>query len=398
MPRDVIYLDHAATTPVAPVVVEAMLPYFSAAFGNASSRSHPAGWAAAEAVERARAALAGLVGAPDPTRLYFTSGSTEAVNLAVLGTARRYAGRGRHVVTARTEHSAVLGACAALEREGFAVTYLDPDADGRVPAARLRAALRPDTTLAALMWANNETGVLQDVAAYAASCRDAGVVYFCDATQAVGKVPVDVAALGIDALALSAHKFYGPQGVGALYVADRAGLAAPRPLLHGGGQEAGLRPGTLNVPGIVGLGAAAALATAEMHDNARRLGRLRDGFETRLTAALDAVYVNGADAPRLPHVSNVTIRFAEAEALLSRLQRRVAVSTGSACASATLDPSHVLLAMGLDREDARGALRVSLGRDTVPEHVADATEAIVAAAGAVRAESPLYELYLDGAL
>lgn len=394
---DRIYLDHAATTPVAEEVLAAMLPYFRERPGNAHSRSHAAGWTAAQAVDAARGRLAGLLRC-GPEELTFTSGSTEAIYLAILGVARRYASRGRHVVTTATEHSAVLAACALLEAEGYGVTYVAPDPRGLVAPEAIAAAIGGETTLCAVLWGNNETGVLQDVAAIGEACRARDVLLFADATQVVGKLPCHPREVGVDLLALSAHKFYGPKGVGALYASAADPRVALAPLVTGGGQEAGLRGGTLNVPGIVGLGAAAALAQAEMDAEARRLGFLRDGLEARLAAALPQVIVNGAAAARLPHISNVSFRFTEAEALLSRLHRRLAVSTGSACSSADLEPSHVLTAMGLDREDARAAVRVSLGRDTTPAEVDTAVRLLTQTVPALRAESPLWELHEAGVL
>lgn len=392
-----IYLDYAATTPVAPPVLKAMLPYFGQAFGNPSSRSHGFGWVAAQAVDTAREQLARLL-AVEPGELTFTSGSTEAVNLALKGIARRYRQRGRHVVTAQTEHRAVLDVCAHLETRGYEVTYLAPGASGAIEPDDVRAALRDDTTLVALMWANNETGVLLDVAAVGDLCRERGVLFFSDATQAVGKVATAPRSLGVHALALSGHKFYGPKGAGALWVSGADPRVAVAGQQHGGGHEGGLRSGTLNVPGIVGLGAAAALAERELADAGRRLRTLRDGLERRLTAALPQVLVNGGSAPRLPHVSNLAFRFTEAEALLSTFQRRLALSTGSACSSADLEPSHVLRAMGLDDEDAKASVRVSLGRDTAPRDVDLAADYLRRGVEQLRAASPAWELHLDGVL
>ena len=395
--QDRIYLDYAATTPVAEEVLAAMLPYFRERPGNAHSRSHAAGWTAAQAVDQARGQLAALLSC-DREELTFTSGSTEAIYLALLGVARRYASRGRHVVTTATEHSAVLAACGVLEAEGFEVTYVAPDARGLVAPEAVAAVLREDTTLCAVLWGNNETGVLQDMHAISASCRARDVLLFADATQVVGKVPCHPRTSGVDLLAVSAHKFYGPKGVGALYVRGEGTRVALSALISGGGQESGLRGGTLNVPGIVGLGAAAVLAEAEMERQAARLRALRDGLEDALTTTLPQVIVNGAGAPRLPHIANLSFRFTEAEALLSKLQRRLSVSTGSACSSADLEPSHVLTAMGLDREDARAAVRISLGRDTTADEVDTAVRLLTTAVPKLRAESPLWELYEAGVL
>ena len=392
-----IYLDHASTTPVAEEVLAALLPYFRDRPGNAHSRSHAAGWTAAQAVDAARGQVADLL-ACRPEELTFTSGSTEAIYLALRGVAHRYARRGRHLVTTTVEHSAVLAACEGLAAEGFEVTYVPPDTDGVVSRAAIAAALRPDTTLCAVLWGSNETGVLQDVAEIGAACRANGTLLFADATQVVGKIECHPREVGVDLLALSGHKFYGPKGVGALYVSADDPRVALRPLVGGGGQEGGLRGGTLNVPGIVGLGAAAVLAKAEMAAVGQRLRALRDGLERRLVGALPEVLVNGAGAPRLPHITNVSFRFTEAEALLSKLQRRLSVSTGSACASADLEPSHVLLEMGLSREDAKAAIRLSLGRDTSAADVDAAADLLAEAVPALRAESPLWELHEAGVL
>ncbi len=392
-----IYLDHASTTPVAETVLAAMLPYFREQFGNAHSRSHAMGWGAAAAVETARAQLADLLSCL-PEELTFTSGSTEGIYLAIKGVARRYRFKGAHIVTTATEHSAVLAACADLERDGYDVTYLSPSTDGLIGGAQVREALRADTLLCAVLWANNETGVLQDMSSIAAACRERGVLCFADATQVVGKLTCHPRAVGIDLLALSAHKFYGPKGVGALYTSNHSPRVALTPPTGGGGQEGGLRGGTLNVPAIVGLGAAAVLAKAEMEHQAVRLSGLRDGFERDLRSALPEVLFNGAGAPRLPHISNVSFRFTEAEALLSSLHRRLAVSTGSACASVSLEPSHVLLGMGLSPEDARAAVRISLGRETTTREVDTAVDLFTQAVPRLRGESPLWELYRAGVL
>ncbi len=373
-----------------------MLPYFREVPGNAASRSHAFGWEAGQAVATARERLAGLLHV-EADELTFTSGATEAINLALKGVAYRYIGKGRHLVTIETEHPAVLDTCGYLETQGFEVSYLGVDESGLVDPDALRASLRPDTTLCAVMWANNETGVIQDMSAIGTICREAGTLLFSDATQAAGKISVDPRAVGVSVLACSGHKFYGPKGVGALWVSGRAPRVRLTEQQHGGGHEGGHRSGTLNVPGIVGMGAAAVLAQAEMKAVGERLRGWRDRLEAVL-ASVPAVRINGAAAPRLPHISNLTLRFTEAEALLSTFQRRLALSTGSACASADLEPSHVLLAMGLDREDAKASVRLSLGRETTVEHLELASELLVRGVEKLRAESPIWELFLDGAL
>ena len=395
--KGVLYLDHAATTPLAPEVLEAMLPYFTEHFGNASSRAHGYGSEAARGVERGAEQLAGLMDV-DPDELVFTSGSTEAINLALKGVMERFGRHRRHLVTAATEHSAVLEACADLERRGYEVTTLPVDASGRVALADLAAAITPHTALCCLMHGNNETGVLHDTAALAAHCRTRGVVYVADTTQAVGRVPVHPRTLGVDVAVCSAHKLYGPKGVGALYVARDSPAAQFLPQVHGGGQQGGRRAGTLNVAGIVGLGAAAARAQARMRAESSRLVELRDAFERHLLDTCAPAHVNGAQAPRLPHISNLTLPYLDAQVLLSRVRNRLAISTGSACANAQLAPSHVLLAMGLSEAEARASIRVSFGESSTTANALDAAEAIAEAVAQVRAESPLWELHRDGLL
>ncbi len=390
-----IYLDHASTTPVAPEVLEAMLPYFTQRFGNASSRSHAYGWETEQAVKDAAAALADLLDV-DPVGLTFTSGSTEAINLAIKGIAQNYDPEACHLITSSTEHAAVLDTHEALERLGYEVTYLEPDSDGIFSIEKLEKAILPHTRLVSILWANNETGVLQDIQAMGKLCQRREVLFFVDGTQTVGKIRCQPRAAGIDLLALSAHKFYGPKGVGALWHSLENPRAALQPQMLGGGHQAGLRSGTLNVPGIVGLGACASLANSEMKENEERLTSLRNLLEGELSNRIEQVLINGAGAKRLPHISNMSFRFIEAEALLSTFQRRVAVSTGSACSSIDLEPSHVLLSMGLSREDAKASIRVSLGRDTSQEDIFTAVELIDEGVRQLRAESPTWELFQDG--
>lgn len=380
-----LYLDHLATTPVDPRVLEAMLPCFGQRFGNPASRTHAYGWEAERALERARRQVADLIGAR-PAEIVFTSGATEAIDLALWGAALGHPARGRHVVTTKVEHEAVLATCRDLEEEGFEVTYLDPEPSGRVDPAAVRAALREDTLLVAVIWANNELGTLAPVREIAAACRERGALFFSDATQAVGKVPVDVEADGIDLLCLSGHKLYGPKGIGALYVRSRQPRVRLIPRRHGGGQERGLRPGTPNVPGAVGLGEACVLAGERLSGDALRLATLRDRFEARVGAALDGVVVHAARVERLPHASNLSFRGIDAEALIQALDG-LAVSSGAACASARHEPSHVLLACGVGDELARSSLRLGLGRSTEVAHVDLAAERVIAAVRRLRAES-----------
>jgi cysteine desulfurase len=377
-----VYLDYNATTPVAEAARERMKPYLRERFGNPSSGGHAFGWMAEEAVELARGEVASLLDVEEEPAeaLTFTSGATEALNLAIKGVARAYRSKGRHLVTCQTEHKAVLGTCEALEERGWDVTYLPVGADGRVDPARFANALTDETVLATVMRANNETGVLQPVEALAETARAAGVLFLTDATQAVGKIPFDASA--VDLAVASAHKFYGPKGAGVLY---RRRRRRPRvrlePLIHGGGQEEGLRGGTLNAPALAGMGAAAALA--EEHRDAERLGRLRDRFEEHLRGALPGVQINGAGTERLPQTASVTFGGVRAEHLESEL-RGLAVSTGSACSTGTQAPSHVLKAMGLSDAEARATLRFSLGRPTTEEEIQFAAERVTEAVRELR--------------
>ena len=362
-----IYLDYAATTPVDDAVAAAMAGYLGrdGVYANASSLMHEPGRRAAAAVDAARSALAGLLGA-QPAELVFTSGATEADNLAILGAARHFADRGRHLVTTRIEHKAVLDAARRLEREGFEVTWLEPDGEGRIDPAAVAAALRDDTLLTSVMWVNNETGVVNDVEAIGRACRERGVLLHVDAAQAVGKLPVDLASLPVDFLALTAHKFYGPKGIGALYVADRPGVQL-QPLFYGGGQERGLRPGTLPVHQIVGLGAAAARAQEELAAERGRLSTLRQRLTAGLTAVAD-VLVNGAGAERIPGIVNVSVAGVDGESLFASLEP-LAVASGSACNTTSGEPSYVLRALGRDDRLAGASVRFSLGRYTTEEEI-----------------------------
>jgi cysteine desulfurase len=381
-----VYMDCHATTPVDPRVLEAMLPYFTTEFGNAASKSHAFGWRAEEAVEGARAEVARLVGAT-ARELVFTSGATESDNLALKGVARFHRARGRHLVSCRTEHKAVLDSLRALEREGFEVTLLEVDRDGRLDPERLRAALRPDTVLASVMHANNETGVVQPVEELARITRAAGVLFHCDAAQSVGRIPFDVEALGVDLASLSAHKMYGPKGVGALYVRRRPVRVRLSAEMDGGGHERGHRSGTLNVPGIVGFGKAAELCRAEGAGEAERVLALRERLRGGLLAGVDRVSVNGSLAHRLPGNLNVSFEGIEGEALMMAV-REVAVSAGSACTSASLEPSHVLRAMGVPDHLAHASIRFGLGRFNTAEEVDHAVRLFVAQVRRLRELAP----------
>jgi cysteine desulfurase len=378
-----VYLDYNATTPVAEAALRRMQPYLRERFGNPSSGGHAFGWMAEEAVELAREEVAALLGVEErpAEALTFTSGATEALNLAIKGVARAYQAKGRHVVTCRTEHKAVLGACRALEARGGDVTYLPVEENGRVDPARFAEALTGETVLAAVMLANNETGVLQPIEELAEIAREAGVLFLTDATQAVGKIPVE--AERADLLVASAHKFYGPKGAGVLYRSRQRPRVRLEPLIHGGGQEGGLRGGTLNVPALAGMGAAAELAQEHRSEDAARLEALRDRFEKHLKAEIPDVRINGAGTERLPQTANVTFPGVRAETLESEL-RDLAVSTGSACSTGSKAPSHVLKAMGLTDAEARATLRFSLGRPTTEEEVQFAAERVTEAVGELR--------------
>jgi cysteine desulfurase len=381
-PQRPIYLDHHATTPVDPRVLEAMLPYFGQEFGNASSSGHVYGWHAEAAVEVARAKLATALGAADPREIVFTSGTTESDNLALKGVARAGRGRRDHIVTTAVEHPAVLDACQALARDGFEVTMLPVDADGLVDPDCVKAAIGERTVLVSVMAANSEVGVLQPLAEIGRLCRERDVLFHTDAAQAVGKISIDVEEMGIDLLSFCAHKLYGPKGVGALYVRSRRPRIRLEPLIHGGGHERGLRSGTLPVPLVVGFAEAVTLCLAERDAEAERLTGLRRRLWERFVAELDDVQLNGHSQKRLPGNLNVSFGGIVADNLLSALSG-VALSTGSACSSASPEPSHVLTALGLSDAKLRGAIRFGLGRGNTPEEIESAADQVVAA---VRAE------------
>jgi cysteine desulfurase len=362
-----IYLDYNSTTPCDPRVVEAMLPYFSQKFGNAASRSHSFGWEGEEAVDAAREQVARLIGA-EPKEIVFTSGATEGDNLALKGVFEAYVSKGNHIITVATEHKAVLDSGHHIERLGGEVTWLPVDEEGLIDPAALEAAIRPATVLLAVMYANNEIGVIQPIREISVIARRHGVLFFSDATQAVGKVPVDVNVDGIDLLTLSAHKLYGPKGIGALHVRRRNPRVRLTAQMDGGGHERGMRSGTLNVPAIVGLGKACELCLTEMEADAVRIGELRDRLERGLLA-IEGSRVNGSRRHRLPHTTNISFRGVDGEALLAALGKDIALSSGSACTSASMEPSYVLKALGLDDDLAHSSLRLGLGRWTTAEEV-----------------------------
>ena len=389
-----IYLDHSATTPCDPRVVEAMIPYFTESFGNAASRNHPFGWQAEEAVDYAREQVAKLIGA-DPKEIIFTSGATEADNLGIKGIFEMYASKGNHIITCNIEHKAVLDTCKHLEKEGAEVTYLQVKPDGLIDLAELEAAIKPNTILIAIMYGNNELGTVMPMREIGAIARKHGVLTFTDATQVVGKIPVDVNKDNIDLLAMTAHKMYGPKGVGALYVRRKNPRVKVTAQMDGGGHERGMRSGTLNVPGIVGFGKAAELCIQEMEQDAKRLSVLRDKLENALLS-LEEAYVNGSKEHRLPHVTNISFKYVEGEGLMMGFNKDIALSSGSACTSASLEPSYVLKALGLGDDLAHSSLRFGLGRYTTEEQIDYTIQQVSNTVLKLREMSPLWEMYKEG--
>jgi cysteine desulfurase len=389
-----IYLDNNSTTRVDPRVVEAMLPYFTEVYGNAASRSHPFGWSAEDAVENARNQVARVFGA-DPKEIIFTSGATESNNLAIKGIAEMYADKGDHIITAVTEHKAVLDACKHLEKDGKKVTYLEVKPDGMIDLEELRNAITDKTILVSIMTANNEIGVVQPMAEIGKICRERGVLLHSDAVQAYGKIPMDVNAMNIDLASITAHKIYGPKGIGVLYVRRRNPRVRLTAQMDGGGHERGFRSGTLNVPGIVGFGKAAELMQQEMEDESKRLTTLRERMLTGLKDAIDEAYVNGSLEHRLPGNLNVSFNYVEGESLLMGL-KDVALSSGSACTSASLEPSYVLKALGVGDELAHSSLRFGLGRFTTEEEVDYVVRRVIHEVSRLREMSPLWELAQEG--
>ncbi len=385
-----IYMDNHATTPVDPRVVAAMLPYFTEKFGNASSRNHIFGWESEAAVDKAREQLARLIHAQSPKEIVFTSGATESDNLAIKGIADAYFRQGNHIVTCVTEHKAVLDSCKTLERRGYSVSYLPVGADGFVDCQRVRDALTDKTIMISIMTANNEIGTLQPVEQIGRIAKERGILFHTDATQAVGKMPVDVEKIGADLLSFSAHKMYGPKGVGALYVRSKKPPINLTPIIDGGGHERGMRSGTLNVPGIVGFGTACEIAGREMVAEAERLVALREQLKNGILSELTEVYVNGHKTKRLPGNLNMSFAYVEGESLLMAL-KDIAVSTGSACTSASLEPSYVLRAIGLDDELAHTSIRFGLGRFNTAEEVAYTVDRVVQEVRRLRKISPLYK-------
>lgn len=390
-----IYLDNNSTTPCDPRVVKAMVPYFSDYFGNAASRSHPFGWQAEEGVDYAREQIAKLIHV-DPKEVIFTSGATEADNLALKGAFEMYSRKGNHIITLQTEHKAVLDSCKKLEKMGADITYLSVQGDGLVDLAELEAAITDKTIMISVMWANNETGVIQPMKEIGELCAKHGILFMSDATQAVGKINVDPKAVGVHLMAFSAHKMYGPKGVGALFVNRKNPRVKVTAQIDGGGHERGMRSGTLNVPGIVGFGTAAELARLEMDQDAARLSKLRDKLEKALVERLEEVYINGNVEHRMPHVTNISFKHVEGEGLMMTFNQNIAVSSGSACTSASLEPSYVLIALGLGDDLAHSSIRFSLGRFTTEEEIDTAIDALSNGVNHMRDLSPIWEMYKEG--
>ena len=387
-----IYLDYSATTPVDPRVAQKMIPFLTEQFGNPASRSHAFGWEAEKAVEEARAHVAALLNA-DPKEIIWTSGATEGNNLAIKGAANFYKGKGKHIVTMKTEHKAVLDTVRELERQGFEATYLDPEQDGLLDLEKFKAALRPDTVLVSVMMVNNEIGVIQPIAEIGEICRAKGIIFHCDAVQAAGKIPVDLQKLKVDLLTVTAHKVYGPKGIGALYVRRKPRVRI-EPQIHGGGHERGLRSGTLPTHQIVGMGEAFRIAKLEMAAESERIRALRD----RLLAGfkdMEEVYVNGDMERRIPGNLNISFNFVEGESLIMGI-KDVAVSSGSACTSASLEPSYVLRSLGRSDELAHSSIRFTIGRFTTEEEIDYAVKLLRAKIGKLRELSPLWEMYKEG--
>jgi len=389
-----IYMDYHATTPVDPRVLEAMLPYFNERFGNSASRNHAFGWTAEEAVENARAQIARLINAT-PKEIIFTSGATESNNLALKGAAEMYREKGNHIITQVTEHKAVLDTCKRLEKYGYEVTYLPVGKDGRVNPEDVRKAITPKTIIISIMYANNEIGVVQPIAEIGKIAKEKGVLLHSDGVQAIGKIPVDVQADNIDMLSMTAHKIYGPKGVGALYVRRRNPRVQLSSILDGGGHERGMRSGTLNVPGIVGFGKACEICMNEMATESARMIALRDRLRKGLEAKLDEVYINGTMEHHLPNNLNMSFAFVEGESLLMGIND-IAVSSGSACTSATLEPSYVLKALGVGEDLAHTSIRFGLGRFNTEEEVDYVVNRMYEVVSRLRELSPLYEMAKEG--
>jgi cysteine desulfurase len=388
-------MDYQATTPMDPRVLEAMLPYFTQNFGNAASRNHPFGWKAEEAVEKAREQVAALIGA-NAKEIVFTSGATESDNLAVKGVAHFYREKGNHIITTNIEHKAVLDTCKQLELEGFEITYLPVGKDGLITAAQVEAAITDKTILVSVMHVNNEVGTIQPMAAIGKLCKSRGVLFHTDATQGVGKLEFDVEAMGIDLASFTAHKMYGPKGVGALYVRRKSPRVRISAEIHGGGHERGFRSGTLNVPGIVGFGEACEICRLEWRKDYDHATRLGDRLLARLRSELDELHINGSEISRMPYNLNISFAYVEGESLLMGINDEIAVSSGSACTSASLEPSYVLRALGVGEDLAHTSIRFGIGRFTTEDEVDYVADKVIAVVKRLREMSPLYEMAKEG--
>ncbi len=391
-----IFMDSQSTTPVDPRVLEAMIPYFTEKFGHPASRNHPFGWEAEGGVDKAREQIARLIGARDPKEVVFTSGGTEAINLALKGVAEMYREKGNHIVTTTIEQRATLDVCKRLERQGFEVTYVPVGRDGLVDVETVCAALTPKTILVSVMFANNEIGTIQPIAELGKLAKEKGILFHTDATQAVGKIPVDVEAMGVDLLSATAHMLYGPKGVGALYVRRKNPRVRLAPMVDGGGHERGMRSGTVPVPLAVGFGKAAEIAREEMAEESKRLAALRDRLQEQILSKVDEAYVNGHPTLRLPHNLNISFAYVEGESVLMGLNREAALASGSACTSATLEPSYVISALGVDSELAHSSIRFGLHRFSTEEEVDYVGNRTVEVVHRLREMSPLYELAKEG--
>lgn len=391
-----IFMDSQSTTPVDPRVLEAMIPYFTEKFGHPASRNHPFGWEAEGGVDRAREQIAKLIGARDPKEVVFTSGGTEAINLALKGVAEMYREKGNHIVTTTIEQRATLDVCKRLERQGFEVTYVPVGRDGLVDVEAVRAALTDKTILISIMFANNEIGTIQPVAELGKLAKEKGIIFHTDATQAVGKIPVDVETMSIDLLSVTAHMLYGPKGVGALYVRRKNPRVRLAPMLDGGGHERGMRSGTVPVPLVVGFGKAAEICRQVMGEESKRLAALRDRLQEQIVSKVDEAYVNGHATRRLPHNLNISFAYVEGESVLMGLNREAALASGSACTSATLEPSYVISALGVDSELAHSSIRFGLHRFSTEEEVDFVAQKTIEVIHRLREMSPLYELAKEG--
>jgi len=391
-----IFMDSQSTTPVDPRVLEVMIPYFTEKFGHPASRNHPFGWEAEGGVDRAREQIAKLIGARDPKEVVFTSGGTEAINLALKGVAEMYREKGNHIVTTTIEQRATLDVCKRLERQGFEVTYVPVGRDGLVDVEAVRAALTDKTILLSIMFANNEIGTIQPVAELGKLAKQKGIIFHTDATQAVGKIPVDVEAMGVDLLSATAHMLYGPKGVGALYVRRKNPRVRLAPMVDGGGHERGMRSGTVPVPLVVGFGKAAEICREVMGEESKRLAALRDRLQEQILSKVDEAYVNGHPTRRLPHNLNISFAYVEGESVLMGLNREAALASGSACTSATLEPSYVISALGVDSELAHSSIRFGLHRFSTEEEVDFVAQKTIEVIHRLREMSPLYELAKEG--